>query len=81
MMSQPKAPTAAQARSEPEGSSGEVMATSPPAARTTWAMRSSSVATTTRPTERACSTLRRTRTTIGTPSMSASGFPGNRLLA
>jgi hypothetical protein len=54
------------------------MIASPPAARTGAAIRSSSVATTTRDKDFAFDACRQTRTTIGTPSISASAFAGKR---
>ena len=56
------------------------MTVRPPAASTAAATRASSVATTTGPTS-ASIALRQTWTIIGSPQMSASGFPGRRVEA
>ncbi len=54
------------------------MTASPPNAVTTRAMRSSSVATSTRLTLRAWHAREKTCSIIGRPAISASGLPGNR---
>ena len=73
-------PRAASAtRSVPDAQSGEVMTASPPNPRTTDAIRSSSVATTTREGTFARLALSQTYHIIGRPSISASGLPGSRV--
>src|SRR5579862_1438001 len=72
------AATAAKTRSVPEGSAGSVMTAIPPSARSVFAISSSPAATTTGPIS-AATAERQTRTIIGTPAISASGFPGRRV--
>src|SRR5712691_604487 len=74
------AATASKMRSEPDAWSARVITARPPAFSTQAAMASESVATTTSPSCAACA-RRMTCTIIGTPAMSASGLPGNRVEA
>jgi hypothetical protein len=66
-------------RSVPLAWPGEVIAASPPKARTALAIRSSSVATTTRLTSRADRARSYTRSIIVLPWISERGFPGRRV--
>ena len=71
--------TAAAIRSVPETWCVAVRTALPPAARTAAPMRSSSVATRTAATPRTREHRRQTRTTIGSPQISASALPGRRV--
>ena len=71
--------TASAIRSVPETWCAAVRTALPPAARTAAQMRSSSVATRTSATPRTREQRRQTRTTIGSPQMSASALPGRRV--
>ena len=66
-------------RSVPLFASGEVIRASPPAARTQAAIRSSSVATTTRSSRFAERAASHTCSTMGLPARGERGFPGNRM--
>ncbi len=74
------APSAASTRSEPDGRPGSVSTARPPAACTASTISESPAATATSPTA-ARIAWRSTRTTIGSPPMSASGLPGRRVAA
>jgi hypothetical protein len=76
--SKPKARAASAIRSVPEGCSARVITNLCPAACTAAAIRGSSVATWTEAAP-LCIARSYTRTTMGLPAISASGFPGNRL--